>query len=143
MIPIYALLERYQRYLFFYRKKNGEPLTFRSQHARLVPLRVWFRWMTRQNHILHNPASEIDLPRLGRTLPKNILSVPEIEQVMLQPNLADPLGLRDRAILEVIYATGLRRLEIINLKLFDLQLDRGLIVVRQGKGKKDRYVPHR
>ena len=135
------VLERYQRYLFFYRKKNGEPLTFRSQHARLVPLRVWFRWMTRQNHILHNPASEIDLPRLGRTLPKNILSVPEIEQVMLQPNLADLLGLRDRAILEVIYATGLRRLEIINLKLFDLQLDRGLIVVRQGKGKKDRYVP--
>ena len=48
------VLERYQRYLFFYRKKNGEPLTFRSQHARLVPLRVWFRWMTRQNHILHN-----------------------------------------------------------------------------------------
>src|SRR5271170_3533621 len=135
------VLERYQRYLFFYRKKNGEPLTFRSQHARLVPLRVWFRWMTRQNHILHNPASEIDLPRLGRTLPKNILSVPEIEQVMLQPNLADPLGLRDRAILEVIYATGMRRLEMVNLKLFDLQLDRGLIVVRQGKGKKDRYVP--
>ena len=61
------MLERYQRYLFFYRKKNGEPLTFRTQHARLVPLRVWFRWMTRQNHILHNPASEIDLPRLGRT----------------------------------------------------------------------------
>lgn len=135
------VLERYQRYLFFYRKKNGEPLSFRSQHARLVPLRVWFRWMTRQNHILHNPASEIDLPRLGRTLPKNIFSVPEIEQVMLQPNPADPLGLRDRAILEVIYATGLRRIEMVNLKLFDLQLDRGLVVVRQGKGKKDRYVP--
>jgi integrase/recombinase XerD len=137
------VLERYQRYLFFYRKKNGEPLTFRSQHARLVPLRVWFRWMTRQNHILHNPASEIDLPRLGRTLPKNILSPQEIEVVMMQPVIhpADPLGLRDRAILEVIYATGLRRLEMVNLKLFDLQLDRGLVVVRQGKGKKDRYVP--
>src|SRR5271170_2410549 len=135
------VLERYQRYLFFYRKKNGEPLTFRSQHTRLVPLRVWFKWMTRQNHILHNPASEIDLPRVGRTLPKNILSVQEVELVMMQPNLADPLGLRDRAILEVIYASGLRRLEVVNLKLFDLQLDRGLIVVRQGKGKKDRYVP--
>ena len=59
-----------------------------------MPLRVWFKWMTRQNHILHNPASEIDLPRVGRTLPKNILSVQEIEQVMMQPNLADPLGLR-------------------------------------------------
>jgi integrase/recombinase XerD len=97
--------------------------------------------MTRQNRILHNPASEIDLPRVGRTLPKNILSVQEVELVMLQPNSADPLGLRDRAILEVIYATGLRRLEIVNLKLFDLQIDRGLVVVRQGKGKKDRYVP--
>ena len=97
--------------------------------------------MTRQNHILHNPASEIDLPRLGRTLPKNILSVQEIEQIMMQPNLAEPLGLRDRAILEVIYATGLRRLEIVNLQAVRLQLDRGLIVVRQGKGKKDRYVP--
>jgi integrase/recombinase XerD len=135
------VLERYQRYLFFYRKKNGEPLTFRSQHARLVPLRVWFRWMTRQNHILHNPASEIDLPKLGRTLPRNILSVQEIEQVIAQPDIEEPIGLRDRAILEVLYATGLRRREMIHLKLFDLSLDRGLVLVRQGKGKKDRYVP--
>ena len=51
------VLERYQRHLFHYRKSNGEPLSFRSQHTRLVALRVWFRWMTRQNHILHNPAS--------------------------------------------------------------------------------------
>jgi integrase/recombinase XerD len=135
------ILERYQRHLFYYRKKNGEPLSFRSQHSRLVPLRVWFKWMTRQNYILHNPASEIDLPRLGRTLPKNILSPHEVELVMMQPNLADVTGLRDRAILEVLYSCGLRRLEVVNLKLYDLQLDRGLVVVRQGKGKKDRYVP--
>jgi integrase/recombinase XerD len=135
------VLERYQRHLFFYRKKSGEPLSFRSQHARLVPLRVWFKWMTRQNLILHNPASEIDLPRLGRTLPKNILSVSEVEQVMIQPNITDAIGLRDRAILETIYSTGLRRLEIVNLKLFDLHCDRGLLCVRQGKGHKDRYVP--
>ena len=107
------VLERYQRYLFFYRKKNGEPLTFRSQHARLVPLRVWFRWMTRQNHILHNPASEIDLPRLGRTLPKTILSVEEVERIMTLCEVEEPIGLRDRAILETIYATGLRRLEVV------------------------------
>src|SRR6266481_824689 len=135
------VLERYQRHLFYYRKKNGEPLTFRSQHSRLVPLRVWFKWMTRQNHILHNPASEIDLPRLGRTLPKNIPTAPEVEQIMVQPDITDPIGLRDRAILELFYSSGLRRLEIINLKLFDLQLDRGLIVVREGKGGKDRYTP--
>jgi len=135
------VLERYQRYLFFYRKTNGEPLSFRSQHARLVPLRVWFKWMTRLNLILHNPASEIDLPRLGRTLPKNILSVSEVERVMMQPDVAEVIGLRDRTILETIYSTGLRRLEVVNLKLFDLHRDRGLVCVRQGKGHKDRYVP--
>ena len=135
------VLERYQRHLFYSRKKNGEPLSFSSQHARLVPLRVWFRWMTRQNHILHNPASEIDLPRLGRTLPKVILSAQEVEQIMTLCDVEEPIGLRDRALMEVLYSTGMRRLEIVRLKLYDLQLDRGLILVNQGKGSKDRYVP--
>ena len=67
------ILESYQRYLFYQRKRSGEPLSFRSQHARLVALRSWFRWLTRQNHILHNPASEIELPRLPRRLPRNVL----------------------------------------------------------------------
>lgn len=135
------VLERYQRHLYHYRKRSGEPLTFRSQHARLVALRNWFRWMTRQNHILHNPASEIELPRLGHRLPKHVLTASEAEQVMMQPNLADPIGLRDRAILEVFYSTGIRRMELINLKLFDLDFERGTLLVRQGKGKKDRYAP--
>ena len=135
------VIERYQRHLFYSRKKNGEPLSFRSQHSCLVPLRVWFRWMTRQNHILHNPASELELPRLGRVLPKNIFSAHEVERIMQLCDLADPIGLRDRAVLEVLYSTGIRRLETIQLKLYDLSLDRGLILVRQGKGKKDRYVP--
>jgi integrase/recombinase XerD len=135
------ILERYQRHLFYARKKNGEPLTFRTQYAYLVPLRVWFKWMTRQNYILHNPASEIDLPRLPRTLPKNIPTPQEVEQVMMQPDIGEPMGLRDRALLELLYSSGPRRLELINLKLYDLQLDRGLIVIRNGKGKKDRYTP--
>jgi len=105
-----------------------------------VPLRVWFRWMTRQNHILHNPASELELPRLGRALPKNIFSAGEVEQIMQLCDVADPIGLRDRAILEVLYSCGIRRMEMIQLKLYDLTLDRGLILVH-GKGKKDRYVP--
>ena len=135
------VLERYQRHLFHYRKKNGEPLSFRSQHSCLVPLRVWFRWMTRQNHILHNPASELELPRLGRALPKNIFSVQEVERIMQLCEIEEPIGLRDRAILEVLYSTGLRRMEMIALKLYDLSLDRGLLLVRLGKGQKDRYVP--
>jgi len=86
-------------------------------------LRVWFRWMTRQNHILHNPASEIELPKLGRSLPKNIFSASEVEQIMQFCDVTDPIGLRDRAILEVLYSTGLRRMEMIALKLYDLEFD--------------------
>ena len=91
------VLERYQRYLFHYRKKDGEPMSFRSQHSRLVPLRMWFRWMTRQNHLLHNPASELELPRLGNPLPRNIFSAKEVEEILQLCNIDDPIGLRDRA----------------------------------------------
>lgn len=135
------ILEHYQKYLFHYRKKDGEPLSFRSQHSRLVPLRVWFRWMARQRHILHNPASELELPRLEHRLPKTVLTIHEAEQVLAQPDITDPLGLRDRALLETLYSTGMRRLELVNLKLYDLDTERGTVTIRQGKGKKDRIIP--
>jgi integrase/recombinase XerD len=136
-----SVLQQYAQYAFEYRKRNGEPLTVASRHARLVPLRVWFRWMLRQSLITARLADEIELPRLGRPLPRNILSAQEVERVMSQPNVRTPIGLRDRAILELLYSTGIRRLELVRLKLHDLQLDRKLIFVREGKGKRDRYVP--
>lgn len=136
-----TVLESYQRHVFYYRKKNGEPLGFRGQHDRLVPLRVWFRWMTRQHHILHNPASELELPRCGFRLPKAVLTASEAEQVIQQTNVHTPLGLRDRAILETLYTTGMRRIELVSLKLWDLDLERATAIIRQGKGKKDRVIP--
>jgi integrase/recombinase XerD len=136
-----TVLERYQKHVFEYRKKNGEPLGFTGQHDRLVPLRVWFKWMARTHHILHNPASELELPRTGHRLPKAVLSAAEVEQIMLQTNVHDALGLRDRAILETFYSTGMRRLELATLKLWDVDLERSTVTVRQGKGKKDRMIP--
>jgi len=124
-----------------HRKKNGEPLSFTGQHDRLVPLRVWFKWMARNHHILHNPASELELPRLGIRLPKAVLTASEAEQVMQQTKIHDPLGLRDRAILETLYSTGMRRLELVRLTLWDLDLERATVAIRQGKGKKDRIIP--
>lgn len=135
------IIERYQRYLFLYRKKNGEPLSTRSQHVRVVPIRAWFKWLARQNHILYNPASDIEMPRLERRLPKHILTVDESEAIINQPDTTKPTGIRDRAILETLYSTGIRRMELINLKLFDIDNDRGTVMVRQGKGRKDRMIP--
>ena len=135
------VLERYQRSLYQYRKKNGEPLTFRTQNTRLRSLKGWFRWLARQNHMLHNPASELMLPRLENRLPKYILNAEEAETVLQQPDVATIEGLRDRAILETFYSTGMRRMEVVNLKLYDIDRERGTVMIRQGKGKKDRHIP--
>ncbi len=135
------IIERYQRALYYYRKQNGEPLSFRSQHSRLTALRAWFKWLSKQNYTLYNPAADIDLPKLEKRLPKHVLTIEEAESVLNQPNLNETLGLRDRAMLEVFYSTGIRRMELIHLKLYDLDRERGTLMVRLGKGKKDRMVP--
>lgn len=135
------ILERYQRHLFHLRKRDGKPLSFRSQHSRLVPVRAYFKWLTRQNVLLWNPASELELPRLERRLPKHVLTESEAEQVLGVPDVSCAMGLRDRAILEVLYSTGIRRLEVVHLSVYDIDQERGTLIVRQGKGKKDRMVP--
>ncbi len=66
-------------------QEDGEPLAFTGQQDRLVPLRVWFKWMARHHHILHNPASELEMPRLGFRLPKAVLTAAEAEQGRPQP----------------------------------------------------------
>jgi integrase/recombinase XerD len=135
------IIERYQRFMYHYRKRDGDPLSFRSQHGRLVPIRSWFKWLTKNNFILYNPASEVELPKLGHRLPKHILSQSEAEEVINIPNVLKPAGVRDRAILETLYSTGIRRSEVINLRVYDLDADRGTLIVRQGKGGKDRMIP--
>lgn len=136
-----AILERYQRHLFHHRKRDGLPMTARSMHARLIPVRAFFKWAARQNRILYNPASEIDLPRMEKRLPKHILNAGEVETIMAQCPLSDPLGLRDRAMLETFYSTGMRRSELAGLHVHDLDYERGTVMVRQGKGRKDRMIP--
>ena len=118
-----------------------ERVDLRTQHSRLTPVRRWFRWLVRNNHILHNPASDLDLPRMERRLPKTILSADEVEHVMVVPDIKMPVGLRDRAMLETFYSTGLRRTELICLKLYDVDRERTTLTIRQGKGKKDRMIP--
>ena len=135
------IVERYQRYLFHYRKRDGDPLTFQSQVNRLTPIRTWFRWLCRYNHILYNPAADIELPKAEHRLPKCVLTANEAEQVINQPNVTEKSGIRDRAILETFYSTGVRRLELLNLCPYDIDAERGVVAIRLGKGKKDRIIP--
>jgi integrase/recombinase XerD len=135
------ILERYQRSMSQYRKSDGAPLSFRTQQLRLSALRVYFRWLSRQNFILYNPASELELPRKERRLPRQVLSPAEAEAVLAQPDITGPLGLRDRAILETLYSTALRRGELRALSIYDVDFELGTVLVRSGKGKADRVVP--
>ncbi len=136
-----AILERYQRHLFYYRKSGGLPLGLSTQYNRINILRAFFRWATRQNHILYNPASELEMPRRGTRLPRDVLTTQEAEAVLAQPNLSTLLGVRDRAMMEVLYSTGMRRRELCNLALYDIDPNRGTVMIREGKGRKDRVVP--
>jgi integrase/recombinase XerD len=135
------ILERYQRHLFHLRKANGRALTFRSQRVRLQSVRGFFKWLTRQNALPSNPASELELPRMPERLPRAVLTAEESERVLSGPDVSEPLGVRDRAILEVLYSTGIRRMELVNLKIFDVDAERGTVMVREGKGKRDRMIP--
>ena len=135
------ILQRYQGHLYHYRKANGAPLTFNTQVTRLMPIVAFFKWCARENHILHNPASDLVLPKPPRQLPRHLMSVAEIEAVLNQADVDTPSGVRNRAMLETLCSTGIRRAEMIGLSLYDVDTERGTLMVRQGKGRRDRLVP--
>ena len=134
-------LEAYQRHLFHMRMASGRPLSFRSQRCRLVPVRALFAWLTRSNVLLANPASELTLPKMEKRLPRAVLTAEEAERVIAVPEVDEPVGLRDRAILEVFYSCGIRRAELCKLRVVELDFERHTVFIREGKGRKDRMIP--
>ena len=136
-----AALESYQRELHRHRKPNGKPLTANTQRGYISIIKLFFGWMTKRRIIAANPASELDLPRPEKRLHEEALAISQINAVLNVPDVSDPLGMRNRAMLEVFYSTGVRRSELVNLEITDINHERGTLRVRQGKGKKDRVVP--
>jgi len=136
-----AIIERFQRYLFYYRKNDGLPLSINRQRIWITHLQGLFRWLARHHHLPFNPASDLDLPRMQTGQLRDPLNVAEVERVLALPNVGKALGLRDRALLEVLYATGVRRMELANLRVESIDFSRGTVFVQQGKGRKDRIVP--
>ncbi|ADP11514.1 site-specific tyrosine recombinase XerC [Erwinia sp. Ejp617] len=135
------VLERWQRHLWQYRKANGEPLSPRTQRTALQPLQVWFRWLAKQNLILANPAADLELPRLEKHLPRTILSVEQVEETVNLCDLTTLQGMRDRALLELLWSTGIRRGEVARLETWSADFSRKILTIVQGKGKQDRVIP--
>jgi integrase/recombinase XerD len=146
-----ADVEHYRRWLHHRRKaptaaeatagKDGQPLGSRTQQTELNTVRLFFRWLARQNLILFNPASEVELPRAPKHLPRDVLSAAEMERVLNQVDFRKRMALRDRAILETLYSTAIRRGELAALTAGDLDTGHGTLRIRPGKGRYERVVP--
>lgn len=140
-----AHLRRYQ--LFLCRPsppRDGEPprvLSVSSQICRLAAVKTFFSWLMRTGQIAHDPASAIETPKQPRTLPHVILTRAEARLLLESTPVERPLDIRDRAILEVLYATGVRRAELLSLAVGDADTRAATLRVERGKGGRSRVLP--
>jgi integrase/recombinase XerD len=118
-------------------KKQG--LSTKTVVRNLVAIRTFFRFLVQEGILEANPIEELESPKMARTLPE-ILSLKEVEQLLEQPHPQTPMGIRDRAILEVLYATGMRVSELTQLPINQVNLEGGYVIVL-GKGSKERIIP--
>jgi len=138
------VVARWQRHMAQQRKQDGQPLSSRTQRTRLASLRMFGRWVASEKLLAEDPVAALILPRVGQQLPKAWLSAAQAETIFAEPKLDGrrPVpALRDRAILETLYSTGLRRMEAVQLRVPDIDFAGGAVFVRQGKGRKDRVIP--
>jgi len=111
----------------------------RSTARQLSSIRRFYRYMLREGHISEDPSTRIDMPKLGRPLPKSLTET-EVVALLKAPDVTQALGVRDRAMLELLYATGLRVSELVSLRIDQVNLRQGVVRVL-GKGKRERLVP--
>ena len=132
-------LAAYQTGLLVEEKRDGERIAMGTHCNRLAALRGFFRYLWREGRLLMNPASQIQYPKTQRRLPRSNLTPKEAIALLESIDTSEPLGKRDRAILEVLYGTGMRNAELRALMMTDI--GEKTLMVRCGKGGKDRVVP--
>lgn len=120
---------------------KGRPLSLSTQYVRISVIKTFFRYLFKRGCVLADPTVNIEQPKRPKNLPKGILTVREVNRVLNQPDVDRPLGLRDRAILELLYSTGIRNSELRNAAVQDVDIRNQELRIRQGKGLKDRVVP--
>ena len=134
------VLEEYQQDLAFRFTSKSKPLTIRSQSQLLCVVKGFTRFLKDKDYLLHDPGEGIRLPKKPKKLPKTILSTSEVKKLLDSQDMHTDNGYRNRIILEILYDTAIRRSELCNIKLTDIDIDAGYILIR-GKGDKDRVVP--
>ena len=131
-------VDRYRKHLYYYRKEKGEALQFSTQTKKLREIKKFFQYLIEMGVLATNPAASIEPPRVSERLPLT-LTKRELERILAAPDTTDPLGLRDRAILEILYATGLTREELWGLEVDHIDLEEPSLKV--DKGERKRKIP--
>lgn len=135
-------LADYQSHLFeLVSTKTGKRLSCNSQINKLTACKNFYRFLRQSGRIAVDPAESIILPRQPKLLPPVLLKPAELRRLLDAPDLGNPLGFRDRTIMELFYATGMRLSELTSLAVDDLDFEQGLVAIRNGKGGRDRIVP--
>lgn len=138
-----SVLERYRHQVIGLKNKlNGKELSNNNKYKRLALVKDYFGWLVRKRVLLVNPTLDLEIPKYAkRNIPHNVLSVEEAEKTLSVPDVTTAFGLRDRAMLETVYSTGIRRMELGNLHVSDIDFQTRTVLVREGKGKKTRLIP--
>ena len=135
------ILLDYQNYLVSYRDRAGKYLSNQTMRLKLIALKKFFRFLLESNCILSDPASSIKLPREQKRLLRDIPSQDEVRAMIQSVRPTSPVGLRNRAIIEIFYACGIRTSELCALKQGDIDLSQQTVTVWKGKGGKSRILP--
>ena len=135
------LAYRYQKSLHYAKNHRGKSLTVNAQQGRLIALKVFCKWLYKQGYKEENVTEEMVLRYNRRKLPGNYLNTEEIDRILFFTDTKTEIGLRDRAMLEALYSSGLRRAELLNLRLHNINRNQRTIHVENGKGGKDRIIP--
>ena len=136
-------MEGYVAGLFAHRDENNENKKYATGTVivKVRALKRFFEFLENANHIFINPMATIREPKKEKKLPRPVLSTKEMQEMLDQPNLGTLTGIRDRTVLELFYSTGIRLNELVNLTIYDADLQGGMLRINQGKGRKDRVVP--
>lgn len=125
----------------FYKNKKNKEYSTGTICMKIRSLKRFFEYLEQSNIIFINPMEYIHEPKQDKSIPRNILTTKEMEKLLDQPNLGTRTGIRDRAVLEVFYSTGIRLSELCHLTIYDADLQGKMLRINQGKGRKDRVVP--
>jgi len=136
------VLGAYRRAVYHHRqKRTAERLKFTTQGSYLAALKHWLHWLYQNRFTPTDWSLIVSLPKAETRLPSAYLTIDEVERILEAVDIGTAAGVRDRAMLEVLYSTAIRRSELVGLELDSVDRSRGLLRIVQGKNRKDRYVP--